>query len=68
MRTAFKQVAEKVKLGLEWWENSEEGKEGGKLGSLVVSGGVASNQFLRIKSVFTFSTHSVASSHLLTIS
>lgn len=51
MSCAFDQVAEKVRLGLEWWrvENGVEG-ERKVLGSLVVSGGVASNQFLRKRS------------------
>ena len=53
MGCAFEQVAEKVRLGLVWWEREgEDGKGKGEvLGSLVVSGGVASNQFLRTKSV-----------------
>lgn len=44
MGAAVAQVEEKIKLALRWWEEKGEGK---KLGGLVVSGGVASNQFLR---------------------
>lgn len=46
--SAVEQVEEKVKLALRGWDT--EG-EGGPLQALVVSGGVASNQFLRMRSV-----------------
>lgn len=44
MGAAVAQVEEKVGLAIKWWEGRGEGQ---KLGGLVVSGGVASNQFLR---------------------
>jgi tRNA A37 threonylcarbamoyltransferase TsaD len=48
MRAAFAQVEEKVALGVKHFEQ-ESSRSGSKeqLGGLVVSGGVASNQYLR---------------------
>lgn len=52
MRTAFEQVGEKVGLGIELFEKEQEGDAAiERLGGLVVSGGVASNLYLRKRCV-----------------
>lgn len=47
--SAIGQVEEKVGLALKGWEESEGSGEKEKLGGLVVSGGVASNLWLRMR-------------------
>lgn len=48
MSSAISQLEEKVVLGIQWFEKEvREGREKGVLTSLVCSGGVASNMYLR---------------------
>lgn len=52
IKSAVAQIEEKVELGIKGFEDGEVGKAvEEKLGGLVVSGGVASNMFLRSRYV-----------------